>query len=76
METEGQTGVAKTEFEELFTSEKMRGTVHQDFVFAQELGQRSFSMVLLQVDSEYFLLANGCTEAESIVQNIQKVVGK
>lgn len=76
VETAGQFGVDKMEFEKLFLSEEMKQAVRQDFEFSQELGIRSFPTVVLQVADEFFLLANGYTEADDILKKIKQVTSR
>jgi putative protein-disulfide isomerase len=64
-------GISTSDFKKAFESEAMKIAVRNDFTTAAELGIRGFPAVVLQLGDRYYLVANGYTTSEVLVQTIK-----
>jgi len=64
-------GIDQTAFQAKFNTVEMKQAVKQDFSRAAQLGIRGFPSVVLQVGSNYFLVASGYSTAEKVIQRIK-----
>lgn len=64
-------GINTSDFKKAFESEEMKIAVRNDFTSAAELGIRGFPAVVLQVGDQYYLVANGYTTSDRLVQTIK-----
>ena len=74
VELAGAFNLDKNEFRKLFESEEMKDKVRHDFEYSAEMGVRGFPTVILQKGDELYLLSNGYTKAENIVEKVDRVL--
>jgi putative protein-disulfide isomerase len=66
-------GVDKEAFRKAFESEDLKTKVKEDFEYAANVGVRGFPTLVLQNDNNLYLLSNGYTEAENIMETVLKI---
>ena len=69
-------GVESSKFKELFNSDQMMNMVKNDFQKSAQMGVRSFPTVLLKYQDKYHVISNGYSEAENIVNQVNKILDK
>ena len=74
IEIAGQFNLDKNKFRQLFESEDFKNKVREDFTRSAEMGVRGFPTVIFKNGDDLFLLSNGYTTAENIIQKVEQVV--
>ena len=69
-----QFNLDKNEFKKLFESDEMKKAVREDFALSAEMGVRGFPTVIFKKGDELFLLSNGYTVAENIIEKVDRVL--
>ncbi len=67
-------GVDNAVFEKSFESEEMKALIKEDFQYSANLGVRGYPTLVLQKGTDLFLLSNGYTKAEIILEKISKTL--
>ncbi|MFT5168840.1 MAG: putative protein-disulfide isomerase [Saprospiraceae bacterium] len=66
-------GVDKEDFSIAFESEEWKTKVKEDFEYSSSVGVSGFPTLVFQKGENLFLLSNGYTEAEKIMEKISKI---
>ena len=74
VEIAGGYNLDKNKFRELFESEEIKEATREEFAFSGEMGVRGFPTVVLKHGEELVLISNGYTEAENLIEKINKVI--
>ena len=67
-------GIDGEQFKALYESAALKEKVRADFVTSGEMGVRGFPTVILEKGGQYYLIANGYTTADRVVQAVNKVL--
>ena len=67
-------GIDFLKFKEKFDSDDAKYGVKQDFRFSGELGVQGFPSVLLKKGEEWILIANGYSDAKTVIRVIEKAL--
>lgn len=62
--------IDKKAFKTAFESNEMKAAVRADFTASAEMGVRGFPTVIMKKNGEFFLVANGYTTAEKVIQKV------
>lgn len=68
--------INKDRFKEFFKSQEMKALVKNDFSRASQLGVKGFPTLLLKIDGEYKLIANGYAKADDMITKINNLLQK
>ena len=66
-------GIEKTQFTELFLSQKMRDETQSEFDYASSLGVRGFPSVVIKQGEKMTLIASGYLTYEELIKRIGKL---
>ena len=67
-------GIEKEIFQKEFESDEMKAAVKSEFTYSSEIGVRGFPTLVLQKGDKYFLLTNGYTTADNIIEKCREML--
>ena len=66
-------GVDKATFKKAFESDEWKAKIKEDFQYSSDIGVRGYPTLVLQKGKDLYLLSNGYTEAENVLQKISNI---
>ena len=67
-------GIEKEIFKKEFESDEMKEAVKKEFTYSSEIGVRGFPTVVLQKGDKFYLISNGYTSSENIIEHCRKIL--
>jgi len=61
-------------FKKEFESDEMKDAVKKEFTYSSEIGVRGFPTVVLQKEDKFYLISNGYTSSEDIIEKCKKML--
>ena len=67
-------GVDPADFAERWSGTEMEKATLSEFQFSGSMGIRGFPSIVLKIGEQYYMVANGYTEAERVIAHIQQTI--